>query len=669
MSGAGVTDQPGGTFGSLLKGTTMRKLSLGKTISLAAAATVGAGALTLALPTAPAQAVGWSGVEPLDLQGSDTQDVQVVHTGEGDAVAAWRQKDGDVFRIRAATAVNGDWRPAAWVTAPGIDTDDPVLAGNENGDVAVAWTQVDNSDDVRLRAARQVGVADWDGSELLTPFNTNVEAAEIGITGDGTVIAATELEVGGVHQVRRTEWVEGELPGQALTVGLDAVDPSLDVNEQGAALLSYTSLSPQQAVRFTRRSNAGTWSATDQVSFDGTGGGLAEAAISDNGFGVVVFVATTNGDQRVESVKVQTNGSTGSPAIVSPADEDASDPDVEINAHGLSLATWERSKNGVAGIGYGTLPQNSGWSANTLTPGVTAPADPRAAISDDGTQAIAYTGSSDHLVVRYRTNPIHIFSTWDSGAGYLSQFGLDVDDQGNAVVGALREGDPDAFVVPEGRFLDTSGPSAKITGPKQKQVLATSFPVSWQTSDTISAVTGATVIARESEWNAAGFTEPQAVLQAASSPANFAGSPGTTYCVAVQTKDAVGNLSPRTKERCTTLPVDDVTLEGGQVWDRQNQQGHYLGTVTRTEKKGAVLTRTGVRAKRIALVVAKAPKGGEVKVSFGKQSLGTFSLEGKGKKKVIPVKTFDKVRTGTVKITVVSPTGRPVAIDGLVVAK
>lgn len=128
---------------------------------------------------------------------------------------------------------------------------------------------------------------------------------------------------------------------------------------------------------------------------------------------------------------------------------------------------------------------------------------------------------------------------------------------------------------------------------------------------------------------------------------DFSGDPGTTYCLAVQAKDAANNTSARTPERCTTLPLDDTSLVGGNVWKRQKEAGHYLGTVTRTDQKGAVLTRGGIRAKRLALVVQRAPKGGTLRATFSGQLLGTFALKGTGKQKLLTLAKFGKIRSGS----------------------
>lgn len=57
-----------------------------------------------------------------------------------------------------------------------------------------------------------------------------------------------------------------------------------------------------------------------------------------------------------------------------------------------------------------------------------------------------------------------------------------------------------------------------------------------------------------------------------------------------------------------------------------------------------------------------------VKVFFNGTSLGTFNLASSttARKQLIPVKTFTSVQSGTLKIQVVSPTGKTVYMDGVV---
>ena len=134
----------------------------------------------------------------------------------------------------------------------------------------------------------------------------------------------------------------------------------------------------------------------------------------------------------------------------------------------------------------------------------------------------------------------------------------------------------------------------------------------------------------------------------------------------MRSQDGAGNFA-NSAARCSTVPLDDRKL-AGEGWTRAEGDGHFLDTVTRTSTQGKTLVRKGVQAKRLALVVQRTLKSGTVRVSFAGEVLGTFSLKGFGKRRVINLATFPEVRTGKVKITVTSK-DKPVNIDGLVVAK
>ena len=83
---------------------------------------------------------------------------------------------------------------------------------------------------------------------------------------------------------------------------------------------------------------------------------------------------------------------------------------------------------------------------------------------------------------------------------------------------------------------------------------------------------------------------------------------------------------------------------------------YYRSTYVRSSSYGARLTRTGVVAKRIALLATTCRTCGTVKVYWGSTLLKTVSLYSATtvNKKVIPIKTFTTARSGTLKIKVVS---------------
>lgn len=619
------------------------------------------GAVTLGLPATPAQADAWQPLTAVPFPAGVATDLTVASTGPGDAVAA-AIMGGDVH---VATAINGKWTDhtlVADVEATGLQ-----LASNGHGDAVVAWVQSIN-DKNKLRASRQLAPGSWSAPQTLAGDDVPVDGLpDIGIIGNGRVIATTSASGGDIdHQLLVVEWAEGQTPGQPQVLSpADSWNPSLDVNDAGEAVIAYqyTGLIDDIVDVHVRTPGQG-WGGSQNAGADGNLASSTDVAMSDNGTAQVVWSAVDNGTYRIQTSRVRPDGTvTKAEGFQSPADESASDPKVAIDADGAALFTWAAFKNGAKSVRYATAAHNAGPGASVLLPGTLGQAaEPIPRISDHGLRLIQHHGSGQ-VMTSFRTGP-QLFDSITTGNGFGQHSSADVDSEGNAVMVGYKAGDK-----VYARFFDTAGPQVGLTGPQGAQQLATTFPVSWTATDSLSEISGAAIVGREAAWNKAAFTEPAVLQQATGSPVDFSGDPGTTYCLAVQAKDAANNISVRTPERCTTLPLDDTSLAGGKVWQRQKEAGHYLGTVTRTDQKGAVLTRGGIQAKRLALVVQRAPKGGTIRATFNGKLLGTFVLKGTGKKKIMTLASFGKVRSGKLKLTVVSADGRKVAIDGLVVAK
>ncbi len=212
-------------------------------------------------------------------------------------------------------------------------------------------------------------------------------------------------------------------------------------------------------------------------------------------------------------------------------------------------------------------------------------------------------------------------------------------------------------------------PFVILNGPVTKYQKGKSFPVNWFLGNQASA---ADVRYRDAPWNGS-FGAP--ILwreQAPAGGATFTGSFGHTYCFSAQSyDDTAGGPRPWgfTAERCAVVPLDDRGLTPSSGWSRLNGSGFFNNTYTRTTSFGKFLTRTGVRAKQIYVMVMKCRGCGSIKLYWNGSLKRTYSLNaGSTRKKVyLHMITFGSVQTGTVKI-VVNSSGKPVAIDALAVS-
>lgn len=227
----------------------------------------------------------------------------------------------------------------------------------------------------------------------------------------------------------------------------------------------------------------------------------------------------------------------------------------------------------------------------------------------------------------------------------------------------------DRTVDLDGSGADTTDPTVVLSAPTAPFTLASSTVLQFTGQD---AQPGSGVVSfraekRSAPWNGAfgPWEQPAAWAEIIAESLSAGLAAGRTTCFGVSSRDAAGNLSPRSPARCTARPLGDRSLAASSAWVRSTGSSYYQGTVTRTSTKGAVLTRASVRASRLALVVTKCPTCGSVGVYLGSTLIGKVSLTRSTKaSRVLVVLPAFSLRSGTVTIKVLT-SGRPVLIEGL----
>lgn len=107
-----------------------------------------------------------------------------------------------------------------------------------------------------------------------------------------------------------------------------------------------------------------------------------------------------------------------------------------------------------------------------------------------------------------------------------------------------------------------------------------------------------------------------------------------------------------------------------RMWTRVAAPGHYLDDYVVTRRTGSVLSRKFRRFNEAYLIVAKGPGHGRIRVDIGNTRVRTTKLGARKFKRTQIIKLNipgGRRITGRIKVTVISPTGRPVMIDAIAV--
>ena len=230
-------------------------------------------------------------------------------------------------------------------------------------------------------------------------------------------------------------------------------------------------------------------------------------------------------------------------------------------------------------------------------------------------------------------------------------------------------------------FWSTSDPSQAVTLPAPPTASITplavyrstqSIAVRWSGSDNRGPVDGFDVRYRSAPWNGTfgGYTKWLSGTTATSATlAKPAVGTGRTYCFSARARAGLRE-STWTAETCTAVPLDDRSLTRSLGWTRISGATYYRSTAVRSYSFSRSLTRTGVVAKRVALVASTCPTCGSVRVYWNGVRVKTISLRSSTRRNrvLLGALSFGSVRTGTLKL-VVGTSSRRVKVDGVAISR
>lgn len=228
-----------------------------------------------------------------------------------------------------------------------------------------------------------------------------------------------------------------------------------------------------------------------------------------------------------------------------------------------------------------------------------------------------------------------------------------------------------------GSHFDIAKVTADKTAPSVSTValpvfsLAATSGLSFSGADSGTGVANFDVRYRRAPWNA-GFgalSYPSAWQRTTARSVSLAAVAGGTTCFSARSRDKAGNTSAWSAERCSAKPLDDRSLTASTGWTRSTGASYYLGTVTTTTRSAAVLTRTGVQARRLSLVASRCPGCGSVGVYWNGTLIRKITLNSTttAHKQLFFVTDFGAARSGTVTVKALN-TGRTL-IDGLATSR
>ena len=213
--------------------------------------------------------------------------------------------------------------------------------------------------------------------------------------------------------------------------------------------------------------------------------------------------------------------------------------------------------------------------------------------------------------------------------------------------------------------VDNAPPVPQLTTTSTFVQLAATTTIRWAAPDASSGLANADIRYRRAAWNGTfgAFVIPSTWAGTNHTTLSISLPAGFTYCFSMRARDHVGNTSPWTAERCTSRPLDDRSLAASAGWTKSAGSAFFLGTITKTTRTGASLTRTYAAIDRIGVIATRCSTCGVIAVYVNNSLVGKVSTAGTLAYHVTFLLPRFSYRFGTVVIRTTS--GKPVQIDGL----
>jgi WD40-like Beta Propeller Repeat len=216
--------------------------------------------------------------------------------------------------------------------------------------------------------------------------------------------------------------------------------------------------------------------------------------------------------------------------------------------------------------------------------------------------------------------------------------------------------------------VDATAPSVMVTAPPNP-LLGTGLTLRWTGTDT----EGSGIDRYELRTRYAspyggfsGYVYPTSWQSLRTTSLAMTLAQGYTYCYSMRARDQAGNIGPWSSERCTTSVLDDRALAVSSGVTRGTSTAYTYNTYSRATATGKTFTRTGVQARRVAVVVTTCSTCGSIDVWHAGVYLGRVSLVNTATRaKQVRWLPLGTVKTGTLTIRTVN--ARTTYIDGVVI--
>ncbi len=301
---------------------------------------------------AVAAASAWAApvwLAPVDLSASGRNAIfaRVAMDAAGDSVVVWQRYNGRHYVVQAATRpAGGAFSAAVDLSASGQAAELPRVAIDAAGDAVAVWRRSNGRHFIVQATVRAAGGGFGAPVDLSAP-GQNAQTPQVALDPAGDAVVVWRRSNGRhliVQAALRPASGSFGAPVDVSAPGHDAYDPQVAADAAGEAVAVWRQLNGRHfIVQAALRPAGGSFGSPVNLSAAGENASSPQVAVDAAGDAVAVWHRSNGRNSIVQAVLRPVGGSFGIPVDLSERGRDALNPQVAMDPAGDAVAVWQRS--------------------------------------------------------------------------------------------------------------------------------------------------------------------------------------------------------------------------------------------------------------------------------------------------------------------------------------
>ena len=349
-------------------------------------------------PTLPA----WSAAEDVSLPLANAESAQVAVDATGLATAVWDRYDGSNYIVQSSTSLDGGpWSTPVDLSATGQNSILPQVTVDATGTATAVWVRNTGSGSIIQSSTRPSG-GSWSTPEDLSASGQNAFNPQVTVDATGTAIAVWSRSNGSNTIIQASTRPSGgswSTPVGLSETGQDATNPQVTVDATGTAIAVWSrSNGTNTIIQASTRPSGVSWTTpADNLSAVGQDASAPQVTVDATGTAIAVWSRSNGTNTIIQSSTRASGGSWMTPEDLSEPLGSAIQPQVTVDPTGLATAVWNRNDGSNNIIQSSMRPSDGSWST---------PADNLSLPLQDASAPQIAAGASGRVVV-----------VWEQGNG------------------------------------------------------------------------------------------------------------------------------------------------------------------------------------------------------------------------------------------------------------